>query len=72
VQLHPAASTPILVALGCSFGIPFVISTPPNAMAAGEGLDSTELLRLGLPLMLAGCLLVSLTGATVLRLFGLP
>ena len=72
MHLHPTASTPILVALGCSFGIPFVISTPPNAMAAGEGLDSTELLRLGLPLMLAGCLLVSLTGSAVLRLFGLP
>jgi sodium-dependent dicarboxylate transporter 2/3/5 len=72
MQLHPAASTPILVALGCSFGIPFVISTPPNAMAAGEGLDSSELLRLGIPLMLAGCLLVSLTGPRVLRLFGLP
>ena len=72
MQLHPSASTPILVALGCSFGIPFVISTPPNAMAAGEGLDSSELLRLGIPLMLAGCLLVGLTGTTVLRLFGLP
>ncbi|QSQ25461.1 anion permease [Pyxidicoccus parkwayensis] len=72
VQIHPAASTPILVALGCSFGIPFVISTPPNAMAAGEGLASPELLKLGLPLMVAGCLLVSLTGPMVLRLFGLP
>jgi sodium-dependent dicarboxylate transporter 2/3/5 len=72
VQLHPAASTPILVALGCSFGIPFVISTPPNAMAAGEGLRSSELMRLGIPLMLVGCLLVSLTGSSVLRLFGLP
>jgi sodium-dependent dicarboxylate transporter 2/3/5 len=72
VQLHPSASTPVLVALGCSFGIPFVISTPPNAMAAGEGLDSSELMRLGVPLMLAGCLLVSLTGPAVLRVFGLP
>lgn len=72
VQLHPAASTPILVALGCSFGIPFVISTPPNAMAAGQGLESSALLRLGIPLMVAGCLLVSLTGPMVLRLFGLP
>ncbi|NMO19096.1 sodium:sulfate symporter [Pyxidicoccus fallax] len=72
LQLHPAASTPILVALGCSFGIPFVISTPPNAMAAGEGLDSSEMLKLGIPLMLAGCLLVSLTGPAILRLFGLP
>jgi sodium-dependent dicarboxylate transporter 2/3/5 len=72
LQLVPGASTPILVAMGCSFGIPFVISTPPNAMAAGEGLEAGELLRLGLPLMLAGCLLVSLTGPAVLRLMGLP
>ncbi|NVJ21470.1 anion permease [Myxococcus sp. AM011] len=72
LSVEPSASTPILVAMGCSFGIPFAISTPPNAMAAGEGLDTTELLKLGLPLMLAGCLLVSLTGPTVLRLFGLP
>ncbi|WP_426752619.1 SLC13 family permease [Myxococcus sp. Y35] len=71
-QLHPAASTPVLVALGCSLGMPFVISTPPNAMTVGEGLDSSELMKLGVPLMLGGCLLVSLTGPTVLRLLGLP
>lgn len=72
LSVEPSASTPILVAMGCSFGIPFAISTPPNAMAAGEGLDTSELLRLGLPLMLVGCLLVSVTGPWVLRLFGLP
>ncbi|AEI67746.1 SLC13 family permease [Corallococcus macrosporus] len=71
-QLHPAASTPVLVALGCSLGMPFVISTPPNAMAVGEGLASSELMKLGVPLMLGGCLLVSLSGPAVLRLFGLP
>ncbi|QDE98069.1 SLC13 family permease [Myxococcus xanthus] len=71
-QLHPAASTPVLVALGCSLGMPFVISTPPNAMTVGEGLASSELMKLGVPLMLGGCLLVSLSGPTVLRLFGLP
>jgi len=70
--LEPSASTPVLVAMGCSLGIPFAISTPPNAMVSGEGLRASELLRLGLPLMLAGCLLVSLTGPRVLRLFGLP
>lgn len=73
VQLFPSASMPILVAVGCSFGIPFVISTPPNAMVAGEGgVDSTDLLRVGLPLMVFGCLVVTLTGPWVLRLFGLP
>ncbi|HYH96943.1 SLC13 family permease [Hyalangium sp.] len=73
VQLFPSASMPILVAVGCSFGIPFVISTPPNAMVAREGgVDSSDLLRLGLPLMVLGCGVVALTGAWVLRLFGLP
>lgn len=72
VQLFPSASMPILVAVGCSFGIPFVISTPPNAMVAGEGgVDSTDLLRVGIPLMVIGCLVVTLTGPWVLRLFGL-
>jgi sodium-dependent dicarboxylate transporter 2/3/5 len=73
VQLFPSASMPVLVAVGCSFGIPFVISTPPNAMVAGEGgVESSDLLRLGLPLMLLGCLVVALTGPLVLRIFGLP
>ncbi|MBZ4400921.1 SLC13 family permease [Myxococcus sp. AS-1-15] len=72
LSVEPSASTPILVAMGCAFGIPFAISTPPNAMAAGEGLETSELLRLGLPLMVAGCLLVSATGPWVLRIFGLP
>jgi sodium-dependent dicarboxylate transporter 2/3/5 len=73
VQLFPSASMPILVAMGCSFGIPFVISTPPNAMVAGEGgVDSSDLLRVGLPLMVLGCLGITLTGPWVLRFFGLP
>jgi sodium-dependent dicarboxylate transporter 2/3/5 len=70
LQLFPSASMPILVAIGCSFGIPFTISTPPNAMAAGEGgVDSWDLLRVGLPLMVLGCLLVALTGPWVLHFF---
>jgi sodium-dependent dicarboxylate transporter 2/3/5 len=36
MQLHPAASTPILVALGCSFGIPFVISPHAGRLPAGQ------------------------------------
>ncbi|XXF75154.1 SLC13 family permease [Myxococcaceae bacterium GXIMD 01537] len=73
LQFAPSASAPILVAIGCSFGMPFAISTPPNAMVAGEGgVTSSDLLRVGLPLMVLGCLLVSLTGPSVLRLFGLP
>ena len=73
LQLFPSASIPVLVAVACSFGIPFVISTPPNAMVAGEGgVDSSDMLRVGLPLMVLGCLLITLTGPWVLRLFGLP
>ncbi|WP_224360989.1 SLC13 family permease [Hyalangium versicolor] len=73
VQLFPSASMPILVAMGCSFGIPFVISTPPNAMVAGEGgVDSSDMLRVGLPLMVLGCGVITFTGPWVLRFFGLP
>lgn len=73
IQLFPSASMPILVAMGCSFGIPFIISTPPNAMVAGEGgVDSSDLLRVGLPLMALGCGVITLTGPWVLRFFGLP
>lgn len=35
--IAPAPSTAILVAISASLGIPFVISTPPNAMVYGEG-----------------------------------
>jgi sodium-dependent dicarboxylate transporter 2/3/5 len=73
LQLFPSASIPVLVAVACSFGIPFVISTPPNAMVAGEGgVDSSDMLRVGMPLMVLGCLAITLTGPWVLRLFGLP
>jgi sodium-dependent dicarboxylate transporter 2/3/5 len=67
----PSSATPVLVAIGCSVGFPFVISTPPNAMVYGEGARSRDLLALGLPLMFLGCLLVSLTGGAVLSAFGI-
>jgi sodium-dependent dicarboxylate transporter 2/3/5 len=71
--LDPAPSTVILVAISASLGIPFVISTPPNAMAVGTGLlRSRELLVPGLVIMLGGCVLVALTGPSVLRMFGVP
>jgi sodium-dependent dicarboxylate transporter 2/3/5 len=71
-SLIPASSTPVLVAIGASFGIPFVISTPPNAMVYGEGgVSAHDLLRVGLPLMVLGCLLVGLTGPGVLAALGL-
>ncbi len=71
--LMPEPSTAILVAISASFGLPFVISTPPNAMAFGEGgLRSSDLFGPGIVLMLVGCLLVSLTGRAVLNFAGIP
>ena len=69
----PNPSTAILVAISASFGITFVISTPPNAMAFGEGgIKFGDLFWPGLLLMIIGCLVVSLTGQTVLNFMGIP
>ncbi len=69
----PAPSTAILVAISASFGIPFVIGTPPNAMAFGEGgVKFGDLFWPGLLLMVVGCLIVSLTGRAVLNFVGIP
>ena len=66
-------SSAVLIALGTSFGVLFTVSSPPNAMAYGEGgLSAKDLLRVGLPLMIIGCLLIGLTGPTVLRWMGIP
>jgi sodium-dependent dicarboxylate transporter 2/3/5 len=73
LTLDPAPSTAVIVAVSTSLGVPFVISTPPNAMAVGTGLiRSRDLLVPGLVIMLGGCVLVALTGPAVLRLFGIP
>ena len=73
LTLVPTPSTAVLVAVATSFGVPFAISTPPNAMAYGEGgVTGRDLFVLGLPIMLVGCVLVTLTGGLVLGLFGLP
>jgi sodium-dependent dicarboxylate transporter 2/3/5 len=69
----PEPSTAILVAISASFGIPFIISTPQNAMAYGEGgLRTTDLLYPGIVILVLGCLVVSLTGKFVLGLVGIP
>ena len=69
----PQPSTAILIAIAASFGMPFVISTPPNAMAHGEGgLRSSDLLVPGLVIMLVGCAVVSVTGRMVLQVAGVP
>lgn len=80
VMLIPLASVlfhkpsiSILIAIAASFGIPFVISTPPNAMVYGEGgLKFNDLFLPGIFLMIIGCLLISLTGEVVLNLVGIP
>lgn len=65
-------SAAVLVAVAASLGVPFVISTPPNAMAFGAGLRARDLLVPGLVIMIAGSLLVALTGPWVLRAVGVP
>lgn len=71
-SIDPSPSTTILIAIAASMGVPFVISTPQNAMVYGEGVRSSDLLVPGLILMIVGCLLVAFTGPFVLRLMGIP
>jgi solute carrier family 13 (sodium-dependent dicarboxylate transporter), member 2/3/5 len=62
---HPAVG--ILIAVAASLGIPFIISTPINAMVHGEGgIRAKDFFVIGFPLMIAGCLLLALTGFYVL------
>jgi sodium-dependent dicarboxylate transporter 2/3/5 len=69
----PTPSFAVLVAMGASMGVPFVISTPPNAIAYGQGgISGRDLTVPGIILMIAGCLLLSFTGPTVLRWVGVP
>lgn len=64
--IDPSPATPILVALGCSLGMPFAISTPPNALVYGEGLKASDLLLPGIVFMVLGCALVAVAGPLVL------
>ena len=69
----PAPSTAILIAVSASFGVPFLISTPPNAMVFGKGgVRFGDLFWPGIALMVLGCLLVSLTGKAALNFAGIP
>ena len=73
MMLDPSPGTAVVIAIAASFGMPFTISTPPNAMVYGEGgLTTGDLLWIGLPLMMIGLGLVTLTGLPVLRLLGVP
>jgi len=72
-SIDPAPSTAVLIAIAASLGIPFVISTPPNAMVYGEGgIKFSDLAVPGLILMIIGCVVVSLTGPSVLNFLGIP
>ena len=64
--IDPSPATPILVAVGCSLGMPFAISTPPNALVYGEGLKASDLLLPGVVFMILGCALVALVGPFLL------
>ncbi len=62
---HPSVS--ILIAVAASLGIPFIISTPINAMVHGEGgIRAKDFFMIGFPLMIFGCVLLALTGFYVL------
>lgn len=52
----------IILVLGSSLSFPFAVSTPPNAMIAGLGIGTRDLLRLGLALMLLGGLILGVLG----------
>ncbi len=70
-SLDPSPALPVLIALGASLGIPFVISTPPNAMVRSEGVTGRDLFVTGFPLMVLGVVLVGATGSAVLGALGL-
>jgi solute carrier family 13 (sodium-dependent dicarboxylate transporter), member 2/3/5 len=73
ISIDASPSTAVIIAIGASFGMPFTISTPPNAMAYGEGgVSNADLFWIGCSLMIFGCLLVTWTGPAVLQLMGVP
>lgn len=63
-------TAPVLVALAASFGMPFVVSTPPNAMAVGAGARAGDIAVPGFVLFVGGCLVLAITGPWVLGAFG--
>jgi solute carrier family 13 (sodium-dependent dicarboxylate transporter), member 2/3/5 len=72
-SLMPSPSIAILIAVAASFGIPFVISTPPNAMVYGEGgIKTKDLMIPGMILMILGCTLLIFTGPGFLKILGIP
>ena len=73
LSLGPPYSMAVLIAIATAFGVPFVVSSPPNALAYGHGgLSGRDLLHVGLPILLVGSVLVAVTGSAFMRWIGLP
>lgn len=70
LSFHPEPWFAVLIALGASMGVPFAISTPPNAMAVSQGLRTRDLFLPGVVLMVAGCAFLALTGEWFLSWMG--
>lgn len=67
VSFIPNPIIAVLIAIAASLGIPFIISTPINAMVHGEGgIRAKDFFVVGFPLMILGCILLALTGFYVL------
>jgi sodium-dependent dicarboxylate transporter 2/3/5 len=60
LAIDPQPWTPVLVALGCSLGMPFAISTPANALVHARGLRPGDLLLPGVVFIALGCALTAL------------
>lgn len=62
MQVDAQPYSAIAVAAACSIGVPFTISTPANALIAGRyQVKNLDLMKVGLPLTLGGCLLLVFT-----------
>ena len=55
----------IVLVLGSSLSFPFAVSTPPNAMVAGLGVGSRDLMRLGILLLVLGLAILGTVGPTL-------
>jgi sodium-dependent dicarboxylate transporter 2/3/5 len=68
MKLLPQPSSAIAIAASCALGVCFSISTPANALLSGShGLRNKDFLKLGLPIMLFGCLLIFFTAELVVN-----
>ena len=70
MTVAPDPGTAVLIALGCSLGFPFAISTPPNAMVVAQGVRSRDLLLPGAVTLVVGVALAAWLGPWWLRLAG--